>query len=128
VVTARTSKERAGKALQRGNAKRLRTNQTDAESKFWYKVRVHRLAGYKFKRQYPIGPYIADFVCLEEKLIVELDGGQHATRQKYDRERDAFLMAKGFRVLRIWNNDLLTNSEGVMETVLRELRGVAPSP
>ncbi len=128
MVTARTSKGRADKAAQRANAKRLRSHQTDAENRFWYQVRAHRLAGYKFKPQYPIGPYIADFVCLEAKLIVELDGGQHATQQKYDRQRDAFLADEGFRVLRIWNCDLVTNKEGVMEVVLDVLRSVAPSP
>ena len=129
MVTVKTSDERAANAQRRENAKWLRTNQTDAECVFWYNVRARRLAGLKFRRQYPVGPFIADFVCLEAKLIVELDGGQHAVRQAYDRSRDAFLESKGFRVLRVWNSDLLTNRDGVMEAVLRDLQSVdTPSP
>ena len=74
-----------------------------------------------------IGSYIADFVCIERKLIVELDGGQHAERKTYDEKRDAFLAAQGFRVIRIWNIDLMENIDGVMEMVLGELER-SPSP
>lgn len=124
-----TSEDRARNVWLRRYAKRLRTSQTDAEWAFWYQVRAHRLAGFKFKRQYPIGSYIADFVCLECKLIVELDGNQHLAQRKYDQERDAFLRSKGFRVLRIWNVDMLTNRDGVMEVVFEALRSTtAPSP
>ncbi|MGD0143602.1 MAG: DUF559 domain-containing protein [Rhizomicrobium sp.] len=129
MVREKTSDKRVADAKHRENAKRLRTNQTDAESVFWYNVRARRLAGFKFRRQYPVGSFIADFVCLEAKLIVELDGDQHAVRRDYDRSRDAFLKSEGFRVLRVWNSDLLTNRDGVMEAVLRELQGVdTPSP
>ncbi len=129
MVTNKTSDERAVRAKLRENAKTLRRHQTGAEGVFWYNVRARRLAGSKFRRQYPVGPFIADFVCLEAKLIVELDGGQHAVRQDYDRSRDAVLESKGFRVMRVWNNDLLTNRDGVMDTVVRELQSVdTPSP
>jgi very-short-patch-repair endonuclease len=129
VVTERTIKERAGKAKHRGYARRMRKDWTKAEDVFWFNVRARRLNGYKFRRQHLIGPYIVDFVCLRAKLIVELDGGQHALQQEYDRERDAFLKKQGFRVLRFWNTELLTNRDGVLETVLRELQSVgAPSP
>lgn len=129
MVTAKTAKMRQDKASRRDDAKHLRTFQTPAERAFRYRVRARRPEGYKFKRQVPIGPCIADFVCLEANLVVELDGGQHAVRQDYDRERYAYLKSEGFRVLRVWNNDVTTNLNAVIESVLRELRGVAaPSP
>ena len=128
MVTQRKVKERASRVLQRGNARRLRSEQTNAERKFWWHVRGRGLAGYKFGRQYPIGPYIADFVCLEANFVVELDGSQHAKQAEYDLVRDAFLMREGFRVLRIRSGDLLRHTEGVMESVGRALRGEAPSP
>ena len=129
MVSRRKVEERASRKWHRGNARRMRRGETDAERRFWWHVRNRELAGYKFKRQYLVGPYIADFVCLEAKLIVELDGNQHLDRQAYDQERDAFLRSKGFRVLRFMNYDLLTNTEGVVEVVFRALkRGQAPSP
>ncbi len=124
VVKEQTFENRIANGKHRRFAKGLRRGQTDAERAFWYQVRDRRLAGYKFKRQYPIKPYIADFVCIKAMLVVELDGGQHATQVKYDRKRDEYLKSLGFRVLRIWNGDLMTNRNGVMETVLRALRDV----
>jgi very-short-patch-repair endonuclease len=85
------------------------------------------LGGFKFKRQVLIGNYIADFVCVERKLVVELDGSQHANQREYDEKRDAFLEAKGFRVVRIWNMELLENPAGVLDMVLAALE-TAPSP
>ena len=108
-------------------ARRLRKNSTDVERVFWNRVRDRRLSGYKFKRQHPIGPYIVDFICAEERLIVELDGGQHACL-KEDKARDAFLLSDGYRVLRFWNNDVLTNINGVLETVLSNLQAPSPQP
>ena len=129
MVTERTFESRIKNGKRERFARRLRSEQTDAESIFWYNVRGRRLAGFKFRRQRVIGPYIVDFICREARLIVELDGGQHASRADYDRRRDEYLGLLGFRVLRIWNNDLITNRNGVMETVLRSLREVAtPSP
>ena len=96
-------------------AKNLRKNQTDAEQVLWLQLRNRRLLNYKFRRQFPIEPYIADFVCLELKLIVELDGSQHS--EKTDRDRTLFLCKRGFKVIRFWNNDLFTNLEAVLEKV-----------
>ena len=86
-----------------------------------------KLGGYKFNRQVLIGNYIADFVCVERKLVVELDGGEHADRKDYDEKRDAFLRTQGFRVVRFWNIELLENPEGVLDMVLVALE-TAPSP
>jgi very-short-patch-repair endonuclease len=103
------------------NAIHLRQNQTDVEKKLWHVLKDRRLAGYKFRRQHPIPPYIADFVCIEKKLIVELDGGQHAENAVYDAQRDAALEAQGFFVLRFWNNEILENQEGVLSRVVEYL-------
>lgn len=99
------------------NAKTLRRNLTDAEQKLWYHLRAHRFMGRKFKRQKPMGRYVVDFVCLEEKLVIELDGGQHAENLEYDQERDAWLRSQGFTVLRFWNNELMNETEGVLERI-----------
>lgn len=99
------------------NAKTLRRNLTDAEQKLWYHLRAHRFMGRKFKRQKPIGRYVVDFVCLEEKLIIELDGGQHAENCEYDHERDSWLRSQGYTVLRFWNNELMNETEGVLEKI-----------
>jgi len=105
-------------------ARKLREDSTDAERLFWSRVRARRLCGLKFKRQEPVGPYIVDFVCAERSLIVELDGGQHADSDA-DRTRDAWLTSQGYWVLRFWNNDVLTNMDGVIETIMKYL---TPSP
>ena len=106
-------------------AKQLRTNMTDAERRLWYRLRAHRFDGYKFKRQVPIGPYIVDFACVGRKLVIEVDGGQHADNQS-DEVRDRYLGSEGFRVLRFWNNDVLRNTSGVLETILSALEGHSP--
>jgi very-short-patch-repair endonuclease len=98
-------------------ARELRVRSTDAERLMWHHLRARRLDGYKFKRQYPVGSYIADFVCLKHRLIVELDGSQHAS-SNWDRVRDQFLVAEGFEVIRIWNNDVFGNLAGVLEHIL----------
>ena len=129
MVTERTLKERRKRAPLRAFARDLRREQTDAERKFWWKVRDRRLGGFKFKRQYPIGPYVADFVCLEKMLIVELDGSQHGEHAAHDAARDSFLAEKGFRVVRIWNADFLRNQEGTADFIFHLLGGgEAPSP
>ena len=99
------------------NAKTLRRNLTDAEQKLWYHLRAHRFMGRKFKRQKPLGRYVVDFICLEEKLIIELDGGQHAENVTYDQERDSWLRSEGYTVLRFWNNELLNETESVLERI-----------
>ena len=93
---------------------------TDAERRLWYHLRAHRFDGHKFKRQVPVGPYIVDFACLGRKLVVEVDGGQHADDQR-DVRRDEYLRNEGFRVLRFWNNDVLQNTRGVLEVILDAL-------
>jgi very-short-patch-repair endonuclease len=99
---------------------------TDAERKLWTILRARQLGGAKFRRQQPIGPFIADFVCQEARLIVEADGGQHAENVG-DVRRTAFLESKGYRVLRFWNNDILQNLEGVAESVLGALSTPHPA-
>ncbi|MBX9827917.1 MAG: DUF559 domain-containing protein [Xanthobacteraceae bacterium] len=113
----------------RSRAHTLRRDSTDAERLIWNELRVHRLNGASFRRQTPIGPYVADFVCHAASLIVELDGGQHFESQnmKRDARRDAFLASKGFCVLRINNHDVMTNKQGVLETIAAALVA-APSP
>jgi very-short-patch-repair endonuclease len=104
-------------------ARAMRRAPTQAEQCLSHLLRDRRLAGFKFRRQQPIDPYIADFVCLAERLIVEADGGQHCERA--DAARDEYLAAQGFRVLRFWNNDILANGEGVL---LRIQKALATTP
>ena len=95
----------------RARARHLRKNLTDAERTLWQKLRYWQVGGCKFRRQQPLGRYIVDFVCLQKRLIVELDGGQHAQQENYDTERDSWLRDQGFVVLRFWNNDAMTNMD-----------------
>jgi BirA family biotin operon repressor/biotin-[acetyl-CoA-carboxylase] ligase len=105
-------------------AKALRHRMTDTERYLWTHLRAHRLADHKFKRQQPIGPYVVDFVCFASKLVIEVDGGQHQGSES-DRVRDAWLQEQGYRVLRFWDNEVLTNLPGVLEMIAGLL---APSP
>jgi very-short-patch-repair endonuclease len=107
-------------------AKRLRREMTPEETLLWGQLRDRRLAGHKFRSQQPIGPYIADFVCQEQKLIIEADGSQH-NESKSDARRDAFLVSKGYRVLRFWNNDITRNLTGVLEAIHAVLTTPQPS-
>jgi len=100
----------------------------NAEHKLWYRLRHRHLAGHKIRRQHEIDRYIVDFVCTETMLIVELDGGQHAEQVSYDERRTQHLQAMGYRVLRFWNNDVLTNIEGVFAVILESLGKAGPSP
>ena len=102
-------------------AKDLRKNQTDAEQKLWQYLRANRFYGLKFKRQQPIGKYIADFVCFEHKIIIELDGSQHFDNTDYDNERTKFINNAGYKLIRIWNNDIFENIEGVLEYIKNSL-------
>jgi len=116
-----------GKVLN--NAKTLRTKQTDAEQRLWYHLRAHRFMDLKFKRQKPLGCYIVDFVCVERRLIVEIDGGQHAEQVEYDQRRDVWLRNQGYTVLRFWNNEVLQQLEGVLEQIrLAITLSPGPSP
>ena len=121
MVSAQAFRSRERKKPNLVHARAMRHEPVAPEKKFWSRVRDRRLGGHKFKRQVLIGTYIADFVCIERKLIVELDGGQHAERRVYDEKRDALLRAQGFRVIRVWNIDLMENIDGVMDMVLEEL-------
>ena len=94
--------------------------QTDAEQKLWSTVRNRQLAGLKFRRQVPIGAYIVDFYCHECRLVLELDGSQHLAQLEYDDIRTCFLQAQGIRVLRFWNNEILSNIEGVLQQIYTE--------
>jgi len=94
-----------------------RAPQTDAEHKLWFYLRGNRFNGIKFKRQKPIGPYVVDFVAVNEKLVIELDGGQHQQRMAYDQARTGYLERNGYRVLRFWNNECLTQLESVLEQI-----------
>jgi primosomal protein N' (replication factor Y) len=107
--------------LNRARAKELRKNLTDAENKLWRHLRYRQIDGNKFRRQHPVGPYIVDFACLEKGLVVEVDGAQHGENAAYDSERSAYLQSKGFRVLRFWNNDVLTQTEVVKEVIMGAL-------
>lgn len=102
-------------------ARKLRRSQSNSEAIFWREVRGRLLAGYKFRRQVPIDKYVADFVCESAKLIVELDGHQHADTKEADAARTAVLKSKGYRVIRFWNDDVYDNLDGVMNGVLWEL-------
>ncbi|WP_231639176.1 endonuclease domain-containing protein [Sphingomonas profundi] len=97
-------------------AKEMRRAPTEAERRLWTQLRGSRLGGAKFRRQQPIGPYIADFVCQQRRLIVEADGSQHV-ESGHDARRDAYLIAQGYRIVRFWNNDVMTNPQGVEEAI-----------
>jgi very-short-patch-repair endonuclease len=115
-----------GKAVRGRNektiriARRLRVNQTDAETVLWNRIRNRQIDGHKFVRQEPIAGYICDFACREKRLIIEVDGGQH-NESAADAMRDRCLVEDGYRVLRFWNNDVLGNIEGVLTTIQTEL-------
>ena len=93
--------------------------------RMWLALRDRRLGGYKFIRQDEIGPYIIDFVCRDRRLIVEIDGGQHS-ENSHDRARDAFLAEEGYKILRFWNNDVMSNRDGVLEMILKDLQTDMP--
>ena len=99
----------------------LRQNLTEAETRLWSRLRGRRLNDHKFRRQVPIGPYIVDFLCIEQRLIVEADGSQH--NEEFDALRTAFLEARGYRVIRFWNQDILARTEDVLATILAHLEG-----
>ena len=117
-------------ATAQKNARLLRRGMTDSERKLWSGLRGEQL-GVKFRRQHPLGNYIADFACLDPKLIIELDGSQHQTQEAYDAKRDGFFNAQGFDVLRFASNDPFINFEGVLQAIvnrLGELSAACPHP
>ncbi len=107
-------------------ARALRRNSTDTEQRLWRMLRGRQMAGHKFVRQFPIGPYFADIACREAALVIEADGGQHAENWR-DERRTAYLNAEGYGVLRFWNNEILTNIDGVWEAIMSVLT-LNPSP
>jgi very-short-patch-repair endonuclease len=102
-------------------ARTLRNAPTKAEHRLWQALRKRQVAGARFRRQHRLGPYIADFVCLELRLVIEVDGGQHAQNPR-DRVRDAWMEGQGYTVLRVWNNEVLQNLEGVVAVIEAEVR------
>jgi len=112
----------------------LRRNSTDCERELWRYLRGRQMDGARFRRQHPFGDYILDFACIERKLVVELDGGQHARSTKYDGWRTRQLEQAGFAVLRFWNHDVFENRQGILEVILAALQDRAkpiptqPSP
>ena len=108
-------------------ARTLRQNMTDAERRVWQILRSHQMNGYRFRRQAPIGRYIADFVCHEARLIVEIDGGQHDRSSLREAECAGFLQNEGYRILRFWNTEVLANLDGVHEAFVEELRCITPT-
>ncbi len=115
-------------SLLQERARGLRQNQTEAERKLWTYLRNRQLIGVKFRRQHFIAPFIVDFCCPEHWLVIEIDGGQHAERVEADLKRTAFLTAQGYRVVRFWNNEVLTNIEGVAERLFSIFSDPHPDP
>ena len=117
---------------QPSRARELRKQSTDAERLLWSKLRDRRMMNCKFRRQFPVGRYIVDFVCWEHSLIIELDGGHHQNQQDYDAARTEWLKSRGFVVLRYWDNDVLTDVNSVLESIGEVLRRrgaeFSPSP
>ena len=112
-------------------ARALRHNATDAEKLLWHRIRMWQVESCKFRRQQPLGTYIVDFVCLEKRIVVELDGGQHAEQNEYDSKRDAWLRDQGFTVLRFWNHDVLQKIESVADKIYQTVKStpfLSPSP
>ena len=107
--------------MLRDRARQLRRDQTDVEGKLWSRLRARQLSGAKFRRQYPIGAFIADFCCYERRLVIELDGGHHAEHVDADQSRTDFFVSQGYRVLRFWNNEVIENIDGVLEQIVHTL-------
>ena len=112
----------------KNNSRNLRKNMTDVERMLWAKIRGRQLQGFRFRRQHPIGSYIIDFICLELKLIIELDGSQHMGQQQYDMKRSQWLQSNGFKIMRFWNSDILDDLDGVMQAICMHLPPSQPSP
>ena len=109
-------------------ARRLRKDPTDAERMLWSILRMRQVPGHRFRRQAPIGPYVVDFVCFENKLVIEVDGGHHAEQADHDAARTAWLESRGFRVMRFWNNEVLEEINAVREAIWLEAgKGSPPS-
>src|SRR5262249_26771691 len=114
--------------MSRDHARQLRKNLTDTERFVWQRIRYRQLGGYKFRRQMSLGPYVVDFVCLECRLILELDGGQHAEQAAEDAIRTRWLQEQGFTVLRFWDHEAMRDWDAVAEVIRRHLRSSTPHP
>ena len=114
--------------MANANAKYLRKNMTDAELLLWQHLRRRQILGLKFRRQHPVGSYIVDFVCLEKKFVIEVDGSQHLINANYDKSRTLFLKSVGFQVVRFWNHDVLNSVDSVLERIVEFLDVPSPRP
>ncbi|CAI8018516.1 Uncharacterized protein HI_1162 [Geodia barretti] len=110
----------------RARSRHMRKNPTDAERALWNILRNRQVLGYKFRRQAPMGPYIVDFVCFENRLIIEVDGAQHMERADYDVDRTTWLASAGYKVIRFWNNQVLEEMGAVRETIFATVEGLSP--
>jgi len=108
-------------SMLRDRARQLRRDETDVERKLWSRLRARQLCGAKFRRQYPIGTFIADFCCYEQRLVIELDGGHHAEQLDADRNRTDFFVSQGYGVLRFWNHEVTENIDAVLEQISHTL-------
>lgn len=108
-------------------SRELRKNMTDAEKKLWYHLRNRQFEGLKFRRQHQIRNYIVDFICLEKKIVIEVDGSQHIENTTYDSKRTKWLERQGFKVIRVWNNNVLNQIEFVLDMLYQEIQN-SPSP
>jgi very-short-patch-repair endonuclease len=109
-------------------AKALRNRPTDAEKLLWDRLKQRQVNGLKFRRQQPIDNYIVDFACMEKRLVIEVDGGQHAADKHKDEARDYYLRCNGFRVLRFWNHEVINNMEAVLAVIWESSCSPSPSP
>ncbi len=113
---------------QKQFARHLRKNMTPEESLLWSRIRKKQIHGHRFRRQHPIGPYIVDFICLEENLIIEIDGGQHNQPSQEERYRADYLEKHGYQTLRFWNHEVRNELTAVLDTIARSLAGKTSSP
>jgi len=121
-------RERVGvRADAKGKARELRAQMTDAESLLWQQLRGRRFQGFKFRRQRPLGPYILDFVCLDAGLVIEIDGGQHAEQQAYDKARTALIESHNLAVIRFWNHEVMNDTAAVLEKIWQTLQTLTPT-
>src|SRR6185437_1302749 len=116
---------RSEDTIRTGLARRLRRDSTTAEARLWNRLRARGIDSHKFIRQHPIGQFVVDFICRERRLVVEIDGGQHADNPR-DVIRDQWLRKHNYRILRFWNNDVMSNMDGVLETIAEALRTDKP--
>jgi very-short-patch-repair endonuclease len=110
------------------HARSLRGDMTEAEKKLWQAIRSNQIENCRFRRQHPIDPYIADFACIDKRVVIELDGGQHQDQETYDERRTEHMQAQGWKVVRFWNNDVLNNLDGVLTRIVEILTAEPPSP